>query len=155
MHQKHEIVGELEHLTTTKKQLHGGSHEDTTLHDLGFEKTLNDEVRPVRKKRPQITEQQVIDGQGLGGLMAGCGMSAGGLSAGGISAGGFSAGSKPKKQERRKKPLLLQHQLKHHQMITQMKYNLMRSVRVYPQEQILKKQENQEQRKLVVIWRMF
>ena len=99
---KHEIVGELEHLTTTKKQLHGGSHEDTTLHDLGYEKTLNHEVRPVRKFKPKITEEQLITGQGLGGIMVGQGMSAGGM-----SAGGMSAGSKPKRARKKTAALVV------------------------------------------------
>ena len=104
---KHEIVGELEHLTTTKKQLHGGSHEDTTLHDLGYEKTLNDEVRPVRKFKPKITEEQLINGQGLGGILVGEGMSAGGMSAGAMSGCGMSAGSKPKKARRKTAALVV------------------------------------------------
>ena len=99
---KHEIVGELEHLTTAKKQLHGGSHEDTTLHDLGYEKTLNHEVRPVRKFKPKITEEQLITGQGLGGIMVGQGMSAGGM-----SAGGMSAGSKPKRARKKTAALVV------------------------------------------------
>ena len=119
---KHEVVGELEHLATTKKQLHGGSHEDTTLHDLGYEKTLNDEVRPVRKFKPKITEEQLINGQGLGGIlvgegmsaggmsagaMSGCGMSAGGMSAGAMSGCGMSAGSKPKRARKKTAALVV------------------------------------------------
>ena len=109
---QHEIVGQLEHLTTTKQQLHGGSHEDTTLHDLGYEKTLNHEVRPVRKFKPKITEEQLITGQGLGGIMVGQGMSAGGMSAGGMSAGGMSAGgmsagSKPKRARKKTAALVV------------------------------------------------
>ena len=38
MKDKHVIAGELEHLTSTNKNLQGGNHEDATLGDMGYEK---------------------------------------------------------------------------------------------------------------------
>jgi hypothetical protein len=96
MKDKREILGELEHSAKDKKTLHGGDHVDATLHDIGYEKTKTDDVKPIRKKKESITEQRLIDGQGLGGLMVGEGLSAGGMSAGGLSAGA-------KKRPRKKK----------------------------------------------------
>ena len=106
MKDKHEILGELEHAAKDKKTLHGGDHVDATLHDIGYEKTKTDDVKPIRKKKESITEQRLIDGQGLGGLMVGEGLSVGGMSAGGLSAGGMSAGglsAGAKKRPRKKK----------------------------------------------------
>ena len=40
MKDKHEIMGELEHLATTSKNLHGGNHEEATLRDMGYEKII-------------------------------------------------------------------------------------------------------------------
>jgi len=112
MKDKREILGELEHSAKDNKTLHGGGdHVDATLHDIGYEKTKTDDVKPIRKKKESITEQQIIDGQGLGGLMvsenglSGGGMSAGGMSAGGMSAGGMSAGAK--KRPRKKKEVTI------------------------------------------------
>ena len=93
MKDKREILGELEHSAKDNKTLHGGGdHVDATLHDIGYEKTKTDDVKPIRKKKESITEQRLIDGQGLHGLMVGEGLSAGGMSGGGMSAGGMSAG---------------------------------------------------------------
>jgi hypothetical protein len=50
MKDKHQILGELEHAAKDKKTLHGGDHVDATLHDLGYEKTKNDEAIRIRKK---------------------------------------------------------------------------------------------------------
>jgi hypothetical protein len=110
MKDKHEILGELEHSAKDKKSLHGGNHVDATLHDIGYEKTKTDDVKPIRKKKESITEQQIIDGQGLGGLMVGEGLSGGGMSAGGMSAGGMSAGGMSagaKKRPRKKKEVTI------------------------------------------------
>ena len=38
MRDKHVIAGELEHLTATGNRLQGGSHEEATLGDMGYEK---------------------------------------------------------------------------------------------------------------------
>jgi len=128
MKDKHVIAGELEHLTSTNKNLQGGNHEEATLRDMGYEKTKDDDIKPIRKKRAMITETQLINGSGLSaggmadcgmpidkvghgmsaGAMVGCGLSAGGMSAGGMSAGamdgcGLSAGSKKPRATRKKK----------------------------------------------------
>jgi hypothetical protein len=123
MKDKHVIAGELEHLTTTGNNLQGGNHEEATLRDMGYEKTKDDDIKPIRKKRTIITETQLINGSGLsaggmadGGLpidTMGSGMSAGGMSAGGMSAGaiktnaiighGLSAGAKKPRATRKKK----------------------------------------------------
>ena len=117
MKDKHVIAGELEHLTTTGNNLQGGSHEEATLRDMGYEKTKDDYIKPIRKKRAIITETQLINGSGLsaggmsdGGLpidTVGSGMSAGGLTAGSIKTnavigGGLSAGAKPKVPRKKK-----------------------------------------------------
>ena len=75
MKDKHVIAGELEHLTSTNKNLQGGNHEEATLRDMGYEKTKDDDIKPIRKKRAMITETQLINGSGLSaGGMADSGM---------------------------------------------------------------------------------
>ena len=113
MKDKHVIAGELEHLTSTNKNLQGGNHEEATLGDMGYEKTKNDDIKPIRKKRAMITETHLINGSGLsaGGMAdsgmpidtKGCGLSAGGMSAGAINGCGLSAGSKKPRATRKKK----------------------------------------------------
>ena len=113
MKDKHVIAGELEHLTSTNKNLQGGNHEEATLGDMGYEKTKNDDIKPIRKKRAMITETQLINGSGLsaGGMAdsgmpidkVGHGMSAGAMVGCGLSAGGLSAGAKKPRATRKKK----------------------------------------------------
>jgi len=90
----YDIVGQYEHAATLAENpdiVGGNAHEMTTLHDLGYEKTKNDVIKPRRSKKKPLDEGQGLNGGGMsaGGkpLEEGCGISAGGLSAGGMSAG--------------------------------------------------------------------
>jgi len=108
MKDKHVIAGELEHLTSTNKNLQGGNHEEATLRDMGYEKTKDDDIKPIRKKRTMVTETQLINGSGLSaGGMADCGMPIDkvghGMSAGAMDGCGLSAGAKKPRATRKKK----------------------------------------------------
>ena len=95
----YDIVGQYEHAATLAENpdiVGGNAHEMTTLHDLGYEKTKNDVVKPRRSKKKPIDEGQGLSGGGMsaGGKPSeeGCGISAGGMSAGGMSAGAMEGG---------------------------------------------------------------
>ena len=90
----YDIVGQYEHAATLAENpdiVGGNAHEMATLHDLGYEKTNNDVVKPRRSKKKPIDEGQGLSGGGMsaGGKPSeeGCGISAGGMSAGAMEGG--------------------------------------------------------------------
>ena len=95
----YDIVGQQEHAATLAENpdtVGGNAHEMTTLHDLGYEKTKSDVIKPRRSKKKPVDEGQGLSGGGMsaGGkpLEEGCGMSAGGMSAGSMVGCGVSGG---------------------------------------------------------------
>ena len=92
--QHNDIVGEHEHVATLHENpdiVGGNAHEMQTLHDLGYEKTSDEALKPRRKKKKPVDEGQGLSGGGMsaGGkpLEEGCGVSGGGVSGGGVSGG--------------------------------------------------------------------
>ena len=109
-----DITGQYEHIATLAENpdtVGGNAHEMTTLHDLGYEKTKDEVLKPRRSKKKPVEEGQGLAGGSMttgglsvesapameasgvsGGAMAGCGVSGGGVSGGGVSGGGMSGG---------------------------------------------------------------
>jgi len=90
----YDIVGQQEHTATLAENpdiVGGSAHEMTTLHDLGYEKTKDDVIKPRRSKKKPVDEGRGLSAGGMsaGGkpLEEGSGMSAGGRSAGGVTGG--------------------------------------------------------------------
>jgi hypothetical protein len=104
-----DITGQYEHIATLAENpdtVGGNAHEMTTLHDLGYEKTKDEAIKPRRSKKKPVEEGQglsagsmttgglpvesapAMEASGVsGGAMAGCGVSGGGVSGGGMSGG--------------------------------------------------------------------
>ena len=97
-----DITGQYEHIATLAENpdtVGGSAHEMTTLHDLGYEKTKDDVLKPRRSKKKPVEEGQGLAGGSMttGGLpvesapaMEASGVSGGGVSGGGVSGGGMS-----------------------------------------------------------------